>query len=98
MPATVANPYVNLELKIPKQNFEDFDKYTSRFKSEDGSAKGSWGHPHFPGAGGLVALSLTESGWPFPFPARNEPVAIALMLSKTTFRRRPQESGNRAVN
>ena len=62
MPATVANPYVNLELKIPKQNFEDFDKYTSRFKSEDGSAKGSWGHPHFPGAGGLVALSLTESG------------------------------------
>ena len=65
MPATVANPYVNLELKIPKQNFEDFDKYTSRFKSEDGSAKGSWGHPHFPGAGGLVALSLTESGWPF---------------------------------
>ena len=28
---------------------------------------GSWGHPHFPGARGLVALSLTESGWPFPF-------------------------------
>lgn len=38
MPAT-ANPYVNLELKIPNQYSEDFKKYTSRFKSEDGSAK-----------------------------------------------------------
>ncbi len=32
-----------------------------------GPERGSWGHPHFPGARGLVALSLTESGWPFPF-------------------------------
>ena len=30
-------------------------------------SRGSWGRPHFPGARGLVALSLTESGWPFPF-------------------------------
>ena len=39
MPAATANPYINLELKIPKQYFEDFEKYTSRFKAEDGSAK-----------------------------------------------------------
>jgi hypothetical protein len=39
MPAAIANPYVNLELKIPKRYFEDIEKYTSRFKSEDGSAK-----------------------------------------------------------
>jgi hypothetical protein len=38
MPA-VANPYVNLDLKIPSQYSEDFKKYTSRFKSEDGSIK-----------------------------------------------------------
>jgi hypothetical protein len=39
MPPAIANPYVNLELKIPSQYSEDFKKYTSRFKSEDGSAK-----------------------------------------------------------
>jgi hypothetical protein len=39
MPASIANPYVNLELKIPNQYSEDFKKYTSRFKSEDGSVK-----------------------------------------------------------
>jgi hypothetical protein len=39
MPAAIANPYVNLELKYPSQYSEDFKKYTSRFKSEDGSAK-----------------------------------------------------------
>lgn len=39
MPATIANPYVNLELKIPSQYLEDVKKYTSRFKSEDGSVK-----------------------------------------------------------
>ena len=37
--AATANPYVNLELKIPAQYSEDFKKYTSRFKSEDGSVK-----------------------------------------------------------
>jgi hypothetical protein len=39
MLAAIANPYVNLELKIPKQYSEDFEKYTGRFKTEDGSAK-----------------------------------------------------------
>lgn len=39
MPAAVANPYANLELKIPAQYSEDFKKYTGRFKPEDGSAK-----------------------------------------------------------
>jgi hypothetical protein len=39
MPAAIANPYINLELKIPSQYTEDFKKYTSRFKSEDGSTK-----------------------------------------------------------
>jgi hypothetical protein len=39
MPAAIANPYVNSELKIPKQYFEDVKKYTSRFKSEDGTTK-----------------------------------------------------------
>ena len=38
MPA-IANPYINSELKIPSQYLEDFKKYTTRFKSEDGSAK-----------------------------------------------------------
>ncbi len=38
-----------------------------RLAAEHDVAQGSWGHPHFPGARGLVALSLTESGWPFPF-------------------------------
>lgn len=37
--AATANPYVNLELKIPSQYSEDFKKYTSRFKAEDGSVK-----------------------------------------------------------
>src|SRR5690348_4936161 len=37
--AATANPYVNLELKIPSQFSEDFKKYTSRFKAEDGSVK-----------------------------------------------------------
>src|SRR4051812_22407695 len=37
--ASIANPYANLELKIPNQYSEDFKKYTSRFKSEDGSVK-----------------------------------------------------------
>ncbi len=37
--ATVANPYVNLELKFPSQHSEDLKKYTSRFKGDDGEAK-----------------------------------------------------------
>jgi hypothetical protein len=45
MPPTFANPYVNLELKIPSQYSEDFKKYTSRFKSEDGSTKNIDGSP-----------------------------------------------------
>lgn len=39
MPAAVANPYANLELKIPGRYAEDVEKYTSRFRPEDGSAK-----------------------------------------------------------
>lgn len=39
MPAGIANPYSNLELKIPKRYLEEFQKYTSRFKSEEGEAK-----------------------------------------------------------
>jgi hypothetical protein len=39
MPAAIANPYVNLELKIPSQYSEDFKKYTSRFKTDEGTAK-----------------------------------------------------------
>lgn len=39
MAGGVANPYVNLDLKIPKQYLEDFQKYTSTFKSEEGSSK-----------------------------------------------------------
>lgn len=37
--AAAANPYVNHDLKIPKQYFEDIEKYTSRYRSEDGSTK-----------------------------------------------------------
>jgi hypothetical protein len=33
------NSAADIELKIPSQYSEDFKKYTSRFKSEDGSAK-----------------------------------------------------------
>ena len=39
MAAAIANPFVNIELKIPSQYFEDFEKYTGRFKDEDGVAK-----------------------------------------------------------
>jgi hypothetical protein len=39
MPTGIANPYVNLDLKIPKQYLEDFQKYTSTFKSEQGTTK-----------------------------------------------------------
>lgn len=39
MPAAVANPYANLELKIPGRYAEDVEKYTSRFRPEDGSPK-----------------------------------------------------------
>ena len=41
------------------------DRFTN-----DVVVEGSWGHPHFPGARGLVALCVTESGWPFPFRTR----------------------------
>lgn len=39
MPAAVANPYANLELKVPAQFVEDMEKYTSRFRPEDGSVR-----------------------------------------------------------
>lgn len=39
MPAAVANPYANIELKIPSQYSEDFRKYTSRGKTEEGVNK-----------------------------------------------------------
>jgi hypothetical protein len=39
MPAAIANPYVNLLLKIPAQYSEDFKKYTSTFKTEEGAIK-----------------------------------------------------------
>lgn len=39
MAAATVNPYVNLELKIPSKYSEDFKKYTSRFKAEDGAPK-----------------------------------------------------------
>jgi len=39
MPSAIANPYVNLLLKIPAQYSEDFKKYTSTFKAEDGANK-----------------------------------------------------------
>jgi hypothetical protein len=39
MPAAVANPYANLELKIPARFSDDVEKYTVRFRPEDGSPK-----------------------------------------------------------
>ena len=39
MTAAVANPYANLELKFPSQYLEDVEKYTGRFRPEDGSPK-----------------------------------------------------------
>jgi len=39
MPVAVANPYANLELKIPARFSEDFKRYTSRFKTEEGTIK-----------------------------------------------------------
>lgn len=39
MPAAVANPYANLELKIPARYADDVEKYTSRFRPEDGAPK-----------------------------------------------------------
>ena len=39
MAAATANPYVNLELKIPSKYSEDLKKYTGRFKAEDGATK-----------------------------------------------------------
>lgn len=38
MPA-IANPYVNHDLKFPEQHKDDLEKYTSRYRSEDGSTK-----------------------------------------------------------
>ena len=39
MPAGAANPYVNLDLKIPKEHLEDVQKYTSTFTGEGGAPK-----------------------------------------------------------
>ena len=39
MPAGIANPYVNLDLKIAMEQYEDFQKYTSTFKAEGGKPK-----------------------------------------------------------
>jgi hypothetical protein len=39
MPAGIANPYVNLDLKIPRQYLEDVQKYSGTFRSEEGTPK-----------------------------------------------------------
>jgi|SRR5271157_1736054 len=39
MPAGTANPYVNLDLKIAREHYEDVQKYTSTFKAEGGAPK-----------------------------------------------------------
>src|SRR5208282_4142085 len=58
-----------IELREPDQ-FPSANCHTSGSKNWSSKTEvaamlaGSWGHPHFPGARGLVALSVTESGWP----------------------------------
>lgn len=34
---TIANPYANLELRIPKREWEGFRRFTMTFRAEDGS-------------------------------------------------------------
>jgi len=39
MASYIANPYANLELRIPKQYVQEFQAYTMTMRTEDGTAK-----------------------------------------------------------